>query len=130
MLSTCNLPNLSHITKQIILNSYHKHCVPHGLLSGLIEEDQENDWHELEGNGGVGRGSLVRSGGLHHEKTVLVTFTWPEDMHSTAFWARWSGQVDTNPFHLAGEISKICLRDTCRGWCPGQVNVTGKLFVL
>ena len=27
--------------------------------------------------------------------------------------------------HLAGKISKICLRDTCSGWYPGQVNVMG-----
>ncbi len=54
-----------------------------------------------------------------------MTFTWPDDMPSTAFWGRCSGQVEGICVHLAGKISKICLGSTCGGRCPGQVNVTG-----
>ena len=58
-------------------------------------------------------------------KTVLVTFTWPDNLPQNAVEGISSGQVDTNSFHLAGKISKICLGSTCGGWYPGQVNVTG-----
>ena len=40
---------------------------------------------------------------------ILVTFTWPRDMPSTAFCARLAGQMDRNSFHLAGKNSKKCL---------------------